>query len=109
MVNDITIIGGIIAFFIAIGFFLPIIQAELGQNVNTFDLTPVTNDEVSDLENSSGLTSGTSVFTIFFSVVSMFFWTFGTIPAMIDALIFIPMRIILVLIIARNVWVGGGG
>jgi len=49
-----------------------------------------------------------SLKSVIWSVVKMFFWTFGSIPTWLDLIVFLPLRIILALIIARNIWIGGG-
>lgn len=101
--NDIGIIMGIISFFVLIGFFLPIVNSEftatgtIGEDdINTSSVEIVTVDDVGPVD-------------ILLSVLSMFFWTFGGIPAWLDATVFMLLRITLALTIARNVWVGGGG
>lgn len=121
MVNDISIITGIIALFILTGILLPFVNS-------AFDIS----DSVDNLENfesqlrddigntrrnetisgifgafSAGM-QGVSFLNIFFSVIGMFFWTFGALPFWLDA-IFLILRIMLAMIIARNIWIGGGG
>jgi len=103
MASDITIIGGIIALFIVLGVALPYISAEYGatDNVHTTDIKGAVEG------NARNDTSTISIFKIFTSVLSMFFWTFGALPIYLD-LFFLIIRIILFMTIARNVWVGGG-
>ena len=95
MANDMTIIFGIILLFVAIGVISPYINAEFGSDM-------IENGDVLDADDS---VNGTDVML---SVAGMFFWTFGTIPAWLDGLLFVPLRILLYLIIARNIWIGGG-
>ena len=104
MVNDITIIFGIIVFFVSIGIIAPFLNAEFNSSIPQFSTTALT-DDIDEGEIKSDI----NAFKVFASVFSMFFWTFGEIPAFVDALIFIPLRLILALIIARNIWIGGGG
>lgn len=104
MVNDITIIGGIISLFVLLGVLLPIIQADL----NIQDTTDVNIDDfTSDIQQQAKSESDLTVWKVLISILSMFFWTFGLIPIWLDCL-FIILRIILAVTIARNIWVGGG-
>lgn len=104
MANDITILYGIITFFIIIGVLAPFLNAEFSSNITEHDPNSITDDL-----NTGQAQSSISAFKVFGSVISMFFWSFGLIPVWLDLIIFTPLRIILVLIIARNVWIGGGG
>jgi hypothetical protein len=105
MVNDISIITGIIAVFVILGTILPYINAEYGVPDSFPDVDTV-EGAVGDSTGSLG--SVVSGWTIFGSVISMFFWTFGALPFWLD-MIFVVFRITLALTIARNVWIGGGG
>ncbi len=105
MVNDITIIGGIIFIFIIIGAVLPFINSEFGEPEDLVN-PQVIADTIGAEEDTIG--SVLSGFTVIKSVFLMFFWSFQ-VPLIIELVIFMPLRILLALIIARNIWVGGGG
>ncbi len=118
MVNDISIITGIVAVFIAVGVFLPVLDD--GYNNVITSSNDIAAFEAS-LSNATGQLGNKeidptflnplgslSIFDIMFSVLLMFFWTFGALPVWLD-LIFLVFRVTLILIIARNLWVGGGG
>lgn len=102
MVNDMTIIYGFITFFVLIGIITPYINEE-------FDTSYPIND-ASQLENldTKEATSSISAFKVIGSVISMFFWTFGNLPTWLDLALFLPLRVVFYLIIARNIWIGGG-
>ena len=51
----------------------------------------------------------TSIWTALASMFSMLVWSFGGIPFWLELLLFVPLRIVLVLLIVRNIWIGGGG
>lgn len=106
MVNDISIISGIVIIFIALGSLLPFINSAFSNQVTITDTSGFQQNLANNVENSG---NPTSAFSIIKSVFLMFFFTFGALPFWIDAFLFIPMRIALVLIIARNIWIGGGG
>ena len=105
MGNDMFIAFGIIAFFIAFGTVLPYIQQDFGQDTTDNNVAPFVNELTGKVDD----TTTVNAFQIFLSVIKMFFWTFGGLPALVDAIIFMPLRIIMFMIIGRNVWIGGGG
>lgn len=105
-VNDISIITGIIILFVALGTMLPFIREDFGQTQTTDYLIDDFNQGIANDVDTVG---NVSAFNVIISIFKLFFWTFGEIPLLIDALLFIPLRIILVLTIARNIWIGGGG
>jgi hypothetical protein len=105
MANDMIIIYSIMVFFIILGGLLPFVQDAFGQSQTTDQTKPF----IDDLTHKATRISTTNAFSILLSVIKMFFWTFGTLPFIIDLVIFIPLRIILVATIARNIWIGGGG
>ena len=99
MVNDMTILGGIVLVFVLIGFMTPFINDEFGGSAPENNINDVTDGIEPD---------DVSAWDVIVSIFKMFFWTFGSIPSWLDAILFIPMRIVLVVLIARNIWVGGG-
>jgi hypothetical protein len=104
MVNDISIITGIVTIFIFLGVLLPYVNAEFGVSSDNMNIDNIEKTVGEDIKDSSFIT----IFSVLFSVLKMFFWTFGALPFWLD-MIFIVFRVILGLTIARNVWVGGGG
>ena len=115
MVNDVSIITGLIAVFLIVGTFLPILQDGFG--------TPIDNNPISfvasNLLNATGQmgekTTAVDVASIgslgFFdfvlSIIGMFTWTFGALPFWLD-LIFLIGRITLLLLLIRLIRSGGG-
>lgn len=105
--NDIGIIVGIMTVFIATGLILPFINDELDGNQEfTADIEGL-KTQVGQDSNDLKFTSGINAFSVFTSIISMFFWSFGALPFWLDS-IFVILRITLVATIARNVWIGGG-
>ena len=96
------IITSIMFLFIAVGIFLPIVNEAVGNADSTL------NDANFDDEIDTDDLTVASAWNIFLSVLSMFFWTFGALPFWLDA-IFMILRVTLVMTIARNIWIGGGG
>ena len=113
MSNDITILYGIIILFVAVGALLPGFQKEFGQEVGQdwrSDTDNIHNEQVSGIQDDTGwLGVAPSVFSVIKSIASMFIWTFGGLPWWLDLFLFVPLRLIAFGIVARNIWIGGGG
>ena len=117
MVNDISIASGIIIVFILVGAFLPALNAEFGSDdttVNANTLDSEVKASMGDFNESvkpsfTRPTASFKFFAVMGSIAKMFFWTFGGLPTWLDLIVFIPMRLLLAFIIARNAWIGGGG
>ncbi|KKN55963.1 hypothetical protein LCGC14_0577050 [marine sediment metagenome] len=73
--------------FVSLGTFLPFIQASFNEPVTQFDT-----DQLSDSAEDTASASDVNAFDIVFSVLKMFFWTFGDLPFWID-LFFVIFRI----------------
>lgn len=98
-----SIIWGIITVFVLIGVFLPFINEAYDVDSDTMNVDNIETSVGTDIESASTI----SVFTVLFSILKMFFWTFGDLYFWLDA-VFIIFRVMLALIIARNIWIGGG-
>lgn len=98
-VNDTVILIGIIVFFVALGWALPLIRAEL----SSADAT-----QTSDIENNIEVGNEIGILKIVSSIALMFLWTFGAIPPWLDALVFVPLRITFGVILYRLIRHGGG-
>lgn len=111
MGNDMTILYGIIILFIAIGALLPLVQADLNTTASTaYSPNTIYTTSKEGLETESGFWgTAPGLWQTLKSIVAMFFWTFGGLPFYVDLFIFIPLRLLAFGIIARNIWVGGGG
>lgn len=105
MVNDISIITGIILIFLTLGAIMPYINDSFSITSEEINIEKFEDDIAVDIEDESRI----SAFTVIFSIFKMFFWTFGSIPFWFDLTIMLTLRIILILTIARNIWIGGGG
>lgn len=105
MVNDVSIAASIIFTFILIGGILPYISEEFGGQTidqNSGNFINTIGNEVKDPDTISA-------WDVLISMFKMFFWTFGDLPFWIDLIFFIPVRVLLLIILARNLWIGGGG
>ena len=104
MANDMTIIFGIMAFFIGLGIIIPYVNAEYGTGYTEFNIDGFEDNVVAEQGSVGSVLSGWSVLG---SVLSMFFWSLAGISVWVN-LILMPVRIIFWLTIIRNIWVGGG-
>lgn len=92
--NSPYIISVIVTIFIVIGIALPYVERSFGQDVNEPDLTGFQEEVEGHIDDS------VSLLDVAGSVVKMFFWTFGSLPAWLDSL-FIILRIMLLVAIAE--------
>lgn len=107
MVNDISIMAGIVAVFLFLGVLIPVIQADLGADVTTYNAEGIKQETLDEASSASKI----SLFTVGITILKLAAWDFGDtleLPVWLDA-VFTLMAITLVLLIARNIWIGGGG
>lgn len=97
MANDVTILQGFVLFFVLLGILLPFFN----QTFNT-DYEAGFSDGTEDSQANT-----VSAWRIITSVLTGFIWS-SEFPVMLN-IIFIPFRIALFFLIARNIWIGGGG
>lgn len=102
MANDITIIGTILGIFVMLSLFLPFIQADFGE-IQTSNSV----DSLIDADDSDDLTD-VSAWELIKSFFKVFFWSFGTFPFWLEGILGV-MKLVLIITVARNIWVGGGG
>lgn len=103
MANDSTIIFGFVMLFVLIGFITPIIALEFDEDATSPNVDSLTTDVSEDTSVSS-----VTAFQYIGSIFTMFFWNFFGFPVWLNV-VFTPFRIALGFIVARNIWVGGGG
>ena len=105
-VSDVTIASGIIITFIVLGTVLPYIHQAFGSSAyNTVNVAGVKTEAGTGTGSIAAITLG----TVLFSVLKMFFWTFGLVSAWVELVILMPMRIALAIIAVRNFPVIGAG
>ncbi len=115
--NDMGILITILFIFILTAAFLPIIQAEFGDDdfvSNDVDglITGIPDNvcagTIFDVVCLTTVAiAGVSIVLGFFK---MFFWTFGDLPFLLDLMIFVPLRIIFVFLLIKFIpQVGSGG
>lgn len=82
------------------------------QFATNYGLTPPISEETArayGLPLCPGTVYSFNVWTIIGSMFGMMFWSFGGIPFWLDITLFLALRITFFFIVARNIWIGGGG
>lgn len=98
MTNDVHYISIFIGFFVILGIISPLLNSEFNSDLNE--------DNTFELEESDYST--TTIVHIILNLILFPFWTFG-LPAWVNLWFFSWIRLIFAFVIARNVWIGGGG
>lgn len=111
-INDISIIAIIIFIFLGTSIIIPFVNAEFGTTSDVFDNDAFEASIISEAENIPEISAfDTGAFKVITNVVKLAFFDFGNtlgLPFWLD-LIYTVLAIILILTVARNVWIGGGG
>lgn len=87
----------IVILFVALGFVLPFVNNAFGESY-----TGTSSDVIKDKMSGSTVdpTDASIGFgDIFLSMVTIFFWTFGGVPTWLDIMLFIPLRIMLLILL----------
>ncbi len=105
-INDISIIAVILSIFLMTGVAIPFVNAEFDTNFANLDEDTLTQNVRNDAESVTAI----SAFTVLVTVVKLAIFDFGNtlgLPFWLD-IIYTLLAVIFVLVIARNIWVGGG-
>ena len=103
---NIYILTGIVTVFIFLGFTIPYITTAFEQESG---FSPNLEQYEGDLGQELEQVNAISVTDVLWSLLSIWFWTFGALPQWFDLCILLPMRILLAYIIIDLLWIGGGG
>lgn len=98
MGNDVHYLIIFTSIFFFLGLIAPLLNSE-------FNLTYEENEFNEPEKDDYG---ATSVLSVILNIFVLPFWTFGF-PWWVNTWILLPMRIPFWFVIARNIWVGGGG
>lgn len=107
-INDISIIAILTFIFFMSAILIPYINAEF--NV-TDDVTYDTDGLASDIKDEGRSVGALSLYTVVVTIGKLAVYDFGNtlgLPFWLDA-VYTVLAIIFILVIARNIWVGGGG
>ncbi len=105
-INDISIIAIILSIFLVTSIMITFVNAEFGTGADTFD-----NDAFeSNVKNDADSVNAISAFTVLVTALKLAVFDFGNtlgLPFWLD-IMYVILSIIFVLVIARNIWIGGG-
>lgn len=124
--NDISIISGILIFFFLTSLIIPIVTSGFQDDKTQLNTSQVTdfNNDILSMANQTTIEENTfsiwnpaswipnellAFIRVIWLFIQIIFWGFGLIPFWLNLIIYMPLRIILALTIARNIWPGGGG
>lgn len=103
--TDVTIMWFIIVFLLGLGFVLPFIQQAFSTSSTSYSTTDIRN---TGLDDETDYTSISSV-NVLSSIGKMFSWNFNTIiPTWLEVCFFLPLRLVLALLLYRQIRSGGG-
>lgn len=105
--NDMYLLSLVLGVFLLTAVLLPLIQSSFGTSQSRFD-----NDAFrQDVQEGSKSLTNLNAFTVFSTVFKLAFWDFGDtldLPVWVDAF-YTLLAVLTTLIVARNIWIGGGG
>ena len=101
--SDMDILATIVIFFITLGTVMPFIHASFNEAGTDLNSEGVEFEAGQDLPFSN-----VSILGVILSIFTMFFWTFGNIPLLLDLLLFVPLRIIFVVLLYKLIRGVGG-
>ena len=110
-INDISIITIILLIFFGTAIIIPYIDSALGTSTDTYDTDEFHSGIQEQGEQIEGTITDVSAIKVFANVIKLAFFDFGNtlgLPWWLDA-VYTVLAIIFILVIARNIWIGGGG
>lgn len=106
-INDISILAMILTVFLLTALLMPMITNAFTGASDTYQIDPYTGKIISEAENVQTITA----FTVITATLKLAFYDFGNtlgLPFWLD-IIYTILAIIFILVVARNLWIGGGG
>ena len=104
--NDISIMAVILSIFFLTSIMIAFVNSEFNASFSTLDTDGVTQKVKNDAESVSTI----SAFTVLKNIMLLALFDFGDtlrLPFWLD-LVYSLLAIIFILVVARNIWVGGG-
>lgn len=105
MANDVGIIFGILVFLVGCNILIPVISSEFSNTVTSSSVSDTTGVVEGEFESGSS----TTIFSVLKVIAGVLLWSFGNIWVYLDLMLFLPLRIAMYFLLARNIWPGGGG
>lgn len=82
------------------GLISPLLNAEFNSNL--------TEEDINSIDPEEGSYTTTTIISLILNLILIPFWTFG-LPAWVNLWMLLPLRLAFIFVIARNIWIGGGG
>ena len=102
--NDGIIITLLCVFFLTTGLIVSAINEEFRGSSDSQNVEGIQDDINEELNKNSV----TDIFKVVLTVVSMSFWTFGSLPFLVEIIFFLPVRILFWYTVAKNLRGVGG-
>ncbi len=105
-INDISIIAVLTFILFGTAIIIPFVNEAVGTDADTFNTGNLEGQIRDDAESASTI----SAFTVLITMFKLAIFDFGDtleLPFWLDA-IYTVLGIILIIVIARNIWIGGG-
>ncbi len=105
-INDISIIAIILSIFFITAIAIPFVNAEFDTGFSSLNETVIAQQAKNDAESVTAL----SAFTVLKNIIKLSLFDVGNelgLPFWLDALYTI-LAVVFILVVARNIWVGGG-
>ncbi len=102
--SDTQILLTIVIIFVFLGAIIPFINVAFTQENTQFNVDGIEFATGEGFQDESSVSIGSIVTSIF----TMFFWTFGSIPVLLDLLVFVPLRITFVVLLFKLIRGVGG-
>ena len=106
-INDISILAVIGFIFFGTAIIIPFINSAFDTTSDNFDTEQFSSGVQDDAESVSAL----SAFQVLLTILKLAFFDFGntlSMPFWLDA-IYTFLAVIFIAVVARNIWIGGGG
>jgi hypothetical protein len=102
--SDVALMFGFIAFFILSGLTISAVNNWFTGSTQSFNTEGIESESKKDLSELNAV----SALKVLGEIAKMSVWTFGSIPTVIDLIIFVPIRLIFWFIVIRTA-LGSGG
>lgn len=105
--NDVVIIAISLSILLFTSVFIPSINASFGTSADVYDV----DGNLQDVRNDADSISNLSAFTVLLNLLKLGLWDVGNtlqLPFWLD-IVFSLIAIVLIVTVARNLWIGGGG
>lgn len=98
--SDVAIFAGFVTFFLLLGAAAPYLNAEFNSRLN--------DNNYDSIDQTTAASQSVDFADVLLSMITIFFWSFGNIPFLIDIIVFLPARLIMLFMLVRLIRGVGG-